>query len=74
MKIEWNIVKKRGNYRPVLHYTAVLNEFERGLCLHAVRVMSTIPKPPDGPAARQSTPHCAGCRNSPIAGAAPRAR
>ena len=47
MKIEWNIVKKRGNYRPVLHYTAVLNEFERGLCLHAVRVMSTIPKPPE---------------------------
>ena len=47
MKIEWNIVKKRGNYRPVLHYTVTLNEFERSLCLHAVRVESTIPKPPE---------------------------
>jgi hypothetical protein len=47
MKIEWNIVKKRGNYRPVLHYTAVLNEFERSLCLPAVQVKSTIPKPPE---------------------------
>lgn len=47
MKIEWKIIKKRGNYRPVLHYTVVLNEFERGLCLHAVRVESTIPRPPE---------------------------
>lgn len=47
MNIEWKIEKKRGNYRPLLHYTIVLNEFERGLCLSAVRVQSVIPKPPE---------------------------
>lgn len=47
MNIEWKIEKKRGNYRPLLHYTVTLNEFERGLCLPAVRVQSVIPKPPE---------------------------
>ncbi len=47
MNIEWKIEKKRGNYRPLLHYTVTLSEFERGLCLPAVRVQSVIPRPPE---------------------------
>lgn len=47
MKIEWNIEKKRGNYRPILHYSVTLNELERSLCLEAVAVECTIPKPPE---------------------------
>jgi hypothetical protein len=47
VNIEWKIEKKRGNYRPLLHYTVTLNEFECGLCLSAVRVQSVIPKPPE---------------------------
>jgi hypothetical protein len=53
MQIEWSIEKKRGNYRPVLIATANLNDFECGLCLPAVRVESTIPKPPEA-----SWSHC----------------
>ena len=29
MHIEWNITKRRGNIRPVLHYTVTLEEQER---------------------------------------------
>ncbi len=47
MNIEWKIEKKRGNYRPLLHYTVTLSEFECGLCLPSVRVQSVIPKPPE---------------------------
>lgn len=47
MNIEWKIEKKRGNYRPLLHYTVTLSEFECSLCLTAVRVQSVIPKPPE---------------------------
>lgn len=47
MKIEWSIEKKRGNYRPILQYRAVLNELERSLGLAAVAVESNIPKPPE---------------------------
>lgn len=47
MRIEWRIEKKRGNYRPVLHYAVTLSEFECSLCLPAVRVESAIPKPPE---------------------------
>lgn len=47
MNIEWKIEKKLGNYRPLLHYTVTLSEFECGLCLPVVRVQSVIPKPPE---------------------------
>ena len=47
MHIEWNITKRRGNIRPVLHYTVTLEEHERELALPFIRVVSTIPEPPD---------------------------
>lgn len=47
MNIEWSITKKRGNHRPVLRYSISLTEFEKSLCMPAVRIESTIPKPPD---------------------------
>jgi hypothetical protein len=47
MNIEWSITKKRGNLRPVLQYTIALTEFEKSLGMPAVRIESTIPKPPD---------------------------
>ncbi|WP_027186589.1 hypothetical protein [Desulfovibrio inopinatus] len=47
MNISWKIIKKRGNYRPTLHYTITLTEHERELAVSSVRVESTIPKPPD---------------------------
>ena len=43
MHIEW----RRGNIRPVLHYTVTLEEHERELALPFIRVVSTIPEPPD---------------------------
>lgn len=53
MNIEWTIIKKRGNFRPLLEYTVSLTEFECSLCLSGVRVESTIPKPPES-----SWSHC----------------
>ncbi len=47
MNIQWSITKERGNFRPVLRYTARLSEFEQDLGLPMVRIESTIPKPPD---------------------------
>lgn len=47
MNIMWNLSKKRGNIRPVLRYTISLNEFEKNLCMPAVRIRSTIPVPPE---------------------------
>ena len=47
MHIEWNITKRRGNIRPILHYTVTLEEHERELALPFIRVVSTIPEPPD---------------------------
>ena len=45
MHIEWNITKRRGNIRPILHYTVTLEEHERELALPFIRVVSTIPEP-----------------------------
>lgn len=45
MHIEWNIVKKRGNLRPVLTYTVRLEEHEKALALPGVSILSSIPKP-----------------------------
>lgn len=47
MNIVWNITKKRGNLRPVLNYTTTLTEFEKSIAMPAVRITSTIPRPPD---------------------------
>ncbi len=47
MIIEWNINKKRGNFRPVLTYTITLENFERELALPQVVMESSIPEPPD---------------------------
>ncbi len=47
MNIMWNLSKKRGNFRPVLRYTISLNEFEKNLCMPAVRIQSNIPIPPE---------------------------
>lgn len=47
MNIEWTITKSRGNYRPILTYTITLTEFEKSLAMPAVRITSTIPKPPE---------------------------
>jgi hypothetical protein len=46
MRITWHIDKKRGNHRPVLAYTVVLEGHEKGLALPYVRITSTIPEPP----------------------------
>ena len=47
MRIEWSIIKKRGNLRPELSYTVLLEEHEKALALPALRVESTIPEPAD---------------------------
>lgn len=46
MIIKWNIVKKRGNFRPVLDYSIELENFEKELAVEQVVIQSTIPSPP----------------------------
>ncbi len=43
MKIEWKIEKKRGNYRPDLKYTILLEEHERAIAMNSIRIESSIP-------------------------------
>ena len=43
MKIDWQISKKRGNFRPRLSYELTLETFEKKLAIHAVQVESLIP-------------------------------
>lgn len=45
MYIEWNIIKERGNLRPVLQYRVRLEDHEKALALPQVSIQSTIPKP-----------------------------
>ncbi len=45
MKIEWTITKKRGNLRPILSYSFVIEKFEKELALPPILVESTIPEP-----------------------------
>ena len=47
MRIEWKITKKRGNLRPLLIYSMVLEEHEKALALPPLRLRSTIPEPQD---------------------------
>lgn len=46
MKINWQIKKKRGNFRPRLTYAITLESFEKELAIHAVQVESHIPMIP----------------------------
>lgn len=45
MQIEWKIIKKRGNLRPVLSYCVHLEDHEKALALPVVSIVSNIPKP-----------------------------
>ncbi|PIE66522.1 MAG: hypothetical protein CSA26_00530 [Desulfobacterales bacterium] len=43
MRINWKIVKQRGNYRPSLRYKLTLEEYERELAAHSVKIQSFLP-------------------------------
>ena len=45
MIIEWKITKKRGYFRPVLHYSVRLEDHEKALALPIVSIVSDIPQP-----------------------------
>jgi hypothetical protein len=47
MKIQWTIRKKRGNYRPTLHYVITLEDFEKELAVSSLTIKSNIPKIPN---------------------------
>ncbi len=47
MKIDWQITKKRGHFRPQLSYELTLEAFEKELAIHAVQVESLIPRIPN---------------------------
>lgn len=46
MKIQWEVVKKRGNYRPVLKYEIELEQFEIDLAVPVVVLDEALSKPP----------------------------
>ena len=45
MQIHWEIVKKRGNLRPMLTYSFAVEPWEREMAIPPIRISSTIPKP-----------------------------
>ncbi|MTJ92768.1 MAG: hypothetical protein F8N36_07890 [Desulfovibrio sp.] len=45
MIIEWKITKKRGYFRPALHYSVRLEDHEKALALPIVSIVSDIPQP-----------------------------
>lgn len=45
MRLEWKIKKERGNLRPTLYYTVMLEDHEKKLALPPVSVRSSIPVP-----------------------------
>lgn len=47
MRIQWNIHKKRGNFRPVLAWTITLETFEIDLAVDALTIKSLIPRVPN---------------------------
>lgn len=47
MKIKWTIEKPRGNFRPVLEYEMILEDFEKELAMPSVSVSSDVPVIPD---------------------------
>lgn len=48
MIIEWKVIKKRGNFRPMLNYVIRLEAFERELAVPQVIMDSSIERPADG--------------------------
>ncbi|QJB56942.1 hypothetical protein [Pseudodesulfovibrio sp. zrk46] len=46
MKIHWEVLKKRGNHRPVLTYEIELEQFEVDLAVPQVVIDTAIAKPP----------------------------
>ncbi|MEF2232159.1 MAG: hypothetical protein V3571_14600 [Pseudodesulfovibrio sp.] len=46
MKIDWTIVKRRGNHRPVLKYTIELEPFEIDLAVPQVVLDDALVRPP----------------------------
>ena len=46
MKIDWQITKKRGNFRPRLTYEITLESFEKELAIHSVQIETHIPMIP----------------------------
>jgi len=47
VKIEWEIKKKRGNWRPVLTYSAQWEEWEQNLAPGEITIITKIPVPKD---------------------------
>ena len=47
MKITWSITKKRGNWRPVLEYAVILDDWEKELQPQIPHVETNIPEPPE---------------------------
>jgi hypothetical protein len=47
MKIHWEVIKKRGNLRPVLRYGLELEPFEIDLAVPQVIVETAISRPPN---------------------------
>ena len=46
MKIQWEIIKRRGNHRPVLKYEIELESFEVDLAVPQIVLDSAVSKPP----------------------------
>ncbi len=47
MQITWNIQKKRGNFRPCLNYSLILESFEKKLAINAIQIETLIPQIPN---------------------------
>ena len=47
MKIQWEVIKKRGNHRPVLKYEIELEQFEIDLAVPQVMIKTAISRPPN---------------------------
>ncbi len=47
MQITWNIQKKRGNFRPCLNYSLILEPFEKKLAINAIQIETLIPQIPN---------------------------
>ena len=47
MIIQWELTKKRGNFRPEVQYTLTLEPFEQELGIEQIHVTTALPKPPE---------------------------
>ena len=57
MKIKWKIKKKKGNFRPTLSYSIILEDYERELAVPSVNILSRIPEISD-PGQNYCLPNC----------------